>query len=140
MIHTYTIPGRLISLNKYINLQRANKWGGASVKKAETERCAWACKKLPVITKKVDVIIDWYVPSKREDKDNIIFAKKFLLDGLVEAGKLKNDGWSEIGAFTEDVLIDKQNPRIEVSLREVTEYKLPGEQEVRDSLSKIGIK
>jgi len=61
----------------------------------------------------------WYCKDKRKDKSNIAFAKKFIEDGLVNAGVLKNDGWNDIEGFNDRFYIDKQNPRVEVEISEV---------------------
>ena len=42
-----------------------------------------------------------------------------ILDGLVKAGVLKNDGWLEIAGIEHKFSIDKTNPRAEVTLKEV---------------------
>mgnify|MGYP002083607042 FL=1 len=43
---------------------------------------------------------------------------KMILDGLVVAGVIKNDGWSEIGSINNHFEVDKDNPRVEVVLKE----------------------
>ena len=58
----------------------------------------------------------WLCKNKKKDKDNIAFAKKFILDGLVEAGVIKNDGWDDIEGFQDEFEIDAKNPRIEVEI------------------------
>jgi hypothetical protein len=39
----------------------------------------------------------WYEESKRRDPDNIRVGEKFIWDGLVAAGVIKNDGWKQHG-------------------------------------------
>jgi len=98
------------SLNKYINAERTNKFMGASIKKKETEYVYWMCKEqgLKPIKKKVQVDFYWYVVNKRKDPDNISFAKKFCMDGIVKAGVLKNDGMKEIEGFSDHFIHDTQ--------------------------------
>ena len=60
----------------------------------------------------------WIEPSRRRDKDNVAFAKKFIQDALVEGGVLRNDGWAEIEHFTDDFAVDPKNPRVEVTIEE----------------------
>lgn len=114
------ISGELTDLNTFINSQRANKFGGANLKKRETNRCAAAFMPIRSRELKLPITIHfaWYVKDKRKDKDNIAFAKKFILDGMIQSGLLKNDGWGEIAGFTDSFEVDKDNPRIEIELEE----------------------
>ncbi len=119
MKHRFEIKGRLMGLNEYINEQRRSPITGAAAKETQTNIVAWSCKKIPVITKQVDVYVDWYVGSKRMDKDNIYFAIKFILDGLVTAGRLKDDGWKEIRNIYNNAYVDRYNAHVEVTLVEI---------------------
>lgn len=115
------IDGELAALNEFINSQRANRFGGAALKKKNTQKCAsyFAPIKAKKLNYPVIVHLTWYAPNKRKDPENLAFAKKFILDGMQEVGLLKNDGWSEIKGFTDSFEIDKENPRIEVELEEI---------------------
>lgn len=95
-------------LNTYINTERGNRYAAAKIKKEETYLVAWLCKeqKLKPITKKVGINFWWHVKG-RKDPDNVCFAKKFLIDGLVSAGILKNDSLQEIDWFSDTFVIDK---------------------------------
>ena len=64
-----------------------------------------------------DFRIVWIELNRRRDKDNILAGKKFILDGLVKAGILKNDGWKQVGRFTEDVILG-ENAGVIVALIE----------------------
>lgn len=71
--------------------------------------------------KKVDkhpikIKIDWYEKNRRRDIDNITFATKFILDGIVKTEILQDDSQKYINEIEHHVYIDKSNPRIEVSL------------------------
>lgn len=70
------------------------------------------------ITKPVFIKFEWYERNRKRDKDNIAFAKKFILDALVKSHVLKNDGWNEIEGFSDEFFVDPKNPRIEVTLIE----------------------
>jgi hypothetical protein len=50
----------------------------------------------------------WIEKDKRRNKDNIAFAKKYIFDGLVNAGIIKNDGWSEVRGFTDEFQVGKE--------------------------------
>lgn len=117
----FTIRGELVDLNTYINKERGNRYAAATIKEEETRRVYWECKaqKLSRIDSPVFVACSWFCKNKRKDRDNIAFSKKFILDGLVKAGVLSNDGWDDIVGFQDAFFIDTENPRIEVELRAV---------------------
>lgn len=59
----------------------------------------------------------FYEPNRRRDKDNIAAtAHKFIQDALVQCGVLPNDSWADIEGFSDSFFIDKNNPRIEVTI------------------------
>lgn len=59
--------------------------------------------------------------SRRRDHDNVsAFFHKVFQDSLVKAGILENDGWNEISGYRDDFTIDKNNPRIEITIFERT--------------------
>jgi hypothetical protein len=115
----FTIPDELPNLNDVINKSKIH-WGAYSkLKKEATTLVRYAANKLPKFKKKIFLDITYYARNKRKDMDNIAFAKKFILDGLVEAKKIKNDGWGEIAGWKESFEVDKHNPRIEVYIKEM---------------------
>ncbi len=70
--------------------------------------------------KKADFEITFYCKNRRKDKDNMLGGGlKFIFDGLVKAGVIENDGWKQVGRIIPHFEIDKENPRIEVILKEV---------------------
>lgn len=115
----FTIPGELCDLNTYIRAERTNKYEAARIKSEQTEICAMCCARLKKTDKPVHITYKWYCKDMRKDKDNIAFAHKFVQDGLVVSGIIKNDGWSEIEGFTDEFYIDRRNPRVEIWIREV---------------------
>lgn len=56
--------------------------------------------------------------KQKKDKDNIAFGIKFILDGMIEARVIANDGWGEIANFEHRFEVDKDCPRIEIELEE----------------------
>ncbi|NFP92392.1 RusA family crossover junction endodeoxyribonuclease [Clostridium sporogenes] len=88
----------------------------SNLKKTNTDLVAFIAKGK---FKRIDLDITWYCKNKKKDKDNIAAGIKFILDGLVKAGIIKNDGWKEINNFTHKFEVDKNNPRIEIILKEV---------------------
>lgn len=111
----------LTSMNKVIQANRSSKYVGAKMKKDNTKLVAWNCKaqEIKPFGKKIDLDITFHCKDKRTDKDNIISTTKFILDGLVEAGVIPNDGWSEIGNLNYNFKIDKKRPRTIVEMEEV---------------------
>lgn len=71
------------------------------------------------IVKPVELDYLWVAKDKRTDRDNIAFAKKFVQDALVKCGVLEDDGWKYVVGFSDRFEVDKDNPRIEVKIREV---------------------
>lgn len=117
-----TIPGELTDLNKFINSQRTNRYAGAKLKKENTEKCCYAFLMAKAaglrVTTPINMKITWYCKNKRKDKDNIAFGIKFILDGMIEARVIANDGWGEIANFEHRFEVDKDCPRIEIELEE----------------------
>jgi Holliday junction resolvase RusA-like endonuclease len=111
-----------MDLNKFINLQRGNRYGGAKAKKDQTNLCTMYIKRamadgLSVKKYPITVKFKWVMPNRRKDKDNIAFAKKFILDGMQEAGLIVNDGWSQIDGFEDEFEVDKENARVEIEIK-----------------------
>ena len=114
----FTIPGRLDGLNQIISANRENKYKGANLKKKNEEvvlQSLLAYKVKPV-SEPVFLKFHWVEANQKRDMDNIASAKKMILDALVKAGILKNDGWNNIIGFEDTFDIDKENPRIEVTI------------------------
>ena len=121
MIQTFTIPGTLPDLNTYINAERANKYAAAKMKKDAEKKivlCIKQAKIKPVTNYPVTLVYFWCCPDKRVDKDNRMFGQKFVLDSLVRAGILRNDGWDELNDPIHVFGVDKNNPRIVVKIDE----------------------
>lgn len=111
------IPGELPDLNTVINASKGH-WGGYSKEKAQwTRHVALLCSTLPQL-ESCALAFKWFVRNRRKDPDNIVFAKKYVLDGMVEAGVIQNDGWKEVVSFKDEWEVDADNPRVEVSIWE----------------------
>lgn len=122
MEYKLIIPGRLSSLNKYIDDERTCRYKSAALKRKNEKAIAEAIKKClngVCIDKPVEMHYLWVVPDRRTDRDNVAFAKKFVQDALVNAGVLKDDGWKYVVGFSDRFEVDKTNPRIEVLIKEV---------------------
>lgn len=112
----FVIPGELPDLNQIIKASKAHWAAYNNMKREYTALVKLSAGRLPKIDKKADIIIRWFAKNKRKDPDNIAAGVKFLLDGLVEAGKLKNDGWNQVNSISHLFEVDKENPRVEVTI------------------------
>lgn len=68
---------------------------------------------------RIDVNINWVEKNAMRDKDNISAGTKFILDGLVDAAIIEEDGWKNINSINHSYDIDSKNPRIEIEIIEV---------------------
>lgn len=115
------IPGELTDLNSYIKALNGNRWSGNKIKQDETERVAMEARiirmqEVPEDWYPVRIHYKWFSKDQRKDTDNVAFSKKFINDGLVEAGVLENDSRKYVAGFFDDFYIDKDNPRTEVEI------------------------
>lgn len=90
--HKYT------TLNEFIKLTRTDKYLSARCKKQETSFTYYHFRDI-VIPTPCKLIFTWYVKNKRTDPDNLAFAKKFILDGAMQAGAIPNDSLKHITGF-----------------------------------------
>lgn len=105
-------------LNDYIKAERQHRHMAAKMKSEETLRVKLLSARLPRFTKPVRLVITWREKDARRDPDNIIFAKKFILDGLKEAGVIPQDSQKWIKGIAESWIIDSANPGVEVLIIE----------------------
>jgi Holliday junction resolvase RusA-like endonuclease len=93
------IPMRLPSLNEYIRACRTNKYTGARMKNQVESELMWYIQRLPKFENPIVIDFLWIEQNKKRDLDNICFGKKFILDAMVKAGKLKDDNRRCVTAF-----------------------------------------
>ena len=108
MQFTVKIPLKLPSLNDYIRECRGNKYSGAKMKKRVEGEIMFFLQRLPRFENLISIHFHWVEDNKRRDLDNICFAKKFILDSMVKAGKLKDDNRRFVEAFTDTFSYDKE--------------------------------
>lgn len=124
MTYRLVIPGSLPGLNEYIEAERRNKYAAANMKR-QTESVIISAAKEQLrgvrLTRPVVMCYTWVEKNRRRDRDNVAFARKFVQDALVRCGVLRGDGWKEIAGFTDAFAVDRERPRVEVTLREVEE-------------------
>ena len=112
MSYTYTIDSKLPTLNEYVLAERTNKFIAANIKKKSTEACMWYCKHLKGkldLSVKYDIHFEWHMQNRKLDPDNVCYAKKPILDGLVKAGALDTDGAKRIHGFRDTFIYDGKN-------------------------------
>ncbi len=123
MEYLLIIPGTLNNLNDYIAAERANRYRGAKMK-ADNEKSVVAavmqCMRGVKIERPVFMEYTWFEKNRRRDLDNISsFGRKVVQDALVIAGVLKDDGWKHVVGFSDRFDVDRENPRIEVLIKEI---------------------
>lgn len=125
MKNTLRIEYDFIYLNEYIDRERTNRMIASSIKKKITnavmEQALYANCNRP--KRQVDMVFSWHVKGKY-DSDNIAFAKKFVLDGMVKAGVLENDNPKCVRHLKDYIYHDVKKPNldyVEVSWEETNE-------------------
>ena len=122
---TLIVPGKLHSLNEYINSCRRNPYHGARMKKADQNHVEWQIRsQLRRIRIKNPVVMTyaWYEPNRKRDLDNISsYGRKIIQDALVRCGVLHDDGWKQVRGFRDEFHVDKKNPRIEIKILVVSD-------------------
>lgn len=104
------IPIKLPSLNEYIRACKGEKWyKGANMKKQVESEIMWYIQRLPRFENPIVIDFHWVEGNKKRDLDNIAFGKKFILDALVKAGKLKDDNRRCVTAFRDTFSYNKES-------------------------------
>lgn len=118
MISAFYIDFQLPSLNEYIEWCRANRFQAAKHKK--DVECAIMCEMrgIPPVNEPCVIHFTWYERTRRRDKDNVAFAKKFILDALQKAGKLPNDNNRYIAGFTDSFIYGTGGAGVAVEIME----------------------
>lgn len=116
-----TIPGKLPSLNEYINACRRNPHAGAKMITDSEKRIVHALNGQKKLKTPIRINYLFVEQNRRRDHDNVSgFAHKVVQDSLVKSGLIPNDGWNEITGYRDDFTVDKNNPRIELVIFEDT--------------------
>jgi Holliday junction resolvase RusA-like endonuclease len=114
-------PGRLPGLNEIIDAAKQGRGKYqpyAIMKDRYTSEIGWLAKKLPKYNR-VDIVITWYEPNRRRDIDNITGGgTKFILDGLVAGGAIKDDSQRYINSIAHQFEVDREKPRVEIEVKE----------------------
>ena len=121
---TYPLPP---TLNDQINSARSHWSKSAATKKKWTNTIALLSKDLPQFPDKVWLELFYSVKTFARDADNISASRKFLMDGLVQAGVIRNDNltivqspiieWFERGKVDEVTIVISSRAIVEICKR-----------------------
>jgi Holliday junction resolvase RusA-like endonuclease len=118
------MDGRLESLNETDRDQRNPyyRFYGAQKRKALKRRIAeWILyRQVPKFVTPVKIHIKWVEKDRRRDRDNIRAGSKVILDALVKQARIVNDSQKWLTELTDSYEVDKANPRIEVTISDVS--------------------
>ena len=113
-----SIKGRLGGLNKHIQKGKRNPHEYASWKKEQKNRVVAEIGIADIDpVPACHLVIRYFEKSRRRDPDNIIGGgQKIIIDALVDAGILEDDGWRCIWGVDSKVIKGADNPRVEVDI------------------------
>ena len=115
--YTYFIEGEFPTLNEYIHAERSHRQAGARMKAAFTDVAAYAMnEEEPVdLAPPLSVEFIWYRKNALSDLDNVSFAQKFVLDGMVRAKIIPNDSIKYISEIRHRMAIDEHDTGVAVT-------------------------
>lgn len=117
----FTIPFRLPSLNEYTKDNRNDKnIGNRTKQKTESDILKVLMTVKGKIQGPIKIKFTWHEKTYRRDKDNVAFAKKFILDALQKSKILPNDNNKYVQGF-EDKFVYKQGDSVVVEIEEIEE-------------------
>lgn len=113
------IPGEFATCNQYTGEERAFKLKAAEIKATETGRARFETMNRyePITEYPVQIEFIWFRKDIKTDPDNIAFAQKFVLDGLVLAGILEGDTWDHIQSLHHEFIVDAEDPGVGIWIR-----------------------
>lgn len=112
------IPGRLPGLNELMRSARAGRMQSARERKAVLLRVTRAVQAAGLQRiGRAHVSFSWHEANRRRDLDNIAAGgAKVVLDALVAAKVLPDDGWDEVVGLAHHFLVSPDRPGVEVVL------------------------
>ena len=114
------IPYKFPSLNEYTAACRGNAYGGAAMKKRVQKQIAPYIMKLPKYERPVYIHFHWVEGNNRRDWDNVTWNHKFILDAMVECGKLKDDNRKCVIGFGDTFEVQKGTYKVVLEISEVS--------------------
>ena len=125
MIQSFYLGMKLPSLNEFIDDNRTSWKAGSSSKKQVEKDILWLLKaqNLKPIKHPVHMTFTWFEQHKQRDKDNVAFAKKYILDALQKAEILPNDNNKYILGFSDQFIYDGKTWGVRVTIDEIIDQK-----------------
>jgi hypothetical protein len=111
---TLWVPGPLPGMNEILHAaNRVSRRGGkrrwdgyAEIKATLTDLvCNLATRGRLRPVSRAHFSFRWQCPDRRHNPDNIVSARKFILDGMVKAKVIENDGWDQVAGFTDEWVV-----------------------------------
>lgn len=117
---SFFIPEKFPGLNDYIKAERTHRMVAAAMKKKYTDLVTAFCidNKIPKTKGPCAFTFEWHEANARRDPDNIVFAKKFVFDGLVNAKILVKDSQKYVLNWEESWVIDPKKVGVLVNIVE----------------------
>jgi Holliday junction resolvase RusA-like endonuclease len=97
----FEIPFRLPCLNDHIDHCKTHWSKGSKFKNEIDESIQWVLPKKIKIDCPVSIRFIWYEQIRNRAKDNVAFAKKYILDAMQKAKMLPNDNNRYIAGFSD---------------------------------------
>lgn len=124
MNQSFTVYGRLPGVNE-ITFQERRHWSfGNRLRKRAKFLCGQCvvAARLPVFHDPVRLLFRWFEPNNRRDIDNVAGACKFIIDALVDCGRIPRDSRKWVCGIAHDFPEpDPKNPRVEVTITPMPE-------------------
>jgi hypothetical protein len=122
----FEVPIKFVSLNEYIELckRRKGNYNPAQNYKHKVQNdivMHIKRQRIEKIKKPVRLRFIWYEATKRRDKDNVAFGKKFLLDGMQSAGILPSDNNQWIAGFAGEDFVYGKGQKVVVEIYDCDE-------------------
>lgn len=113
------LPGRLPGLNDLMFTSV-----GARIRHQKAPKQAVAllahAQRIKPFTSPVALTFEWHEPNRRRDPDGICAGgSKTVIDALKTAGVIANDGWKHIARIEHTWVVDRENPGVSVTIREM---------------------
>lgn len=120
------VRGKFPTLNDYTDACRRNAHAGARMKKEAEELIGWQIAGMRKYTVPIIIHFEWHEENGKRDKDNVAFAKKFVLDAMQHMKKIPNDNNRYIAGFT-DSFVYKSEYGVRIGI-EIAEHEVTGNE------------